>query len=89
MLQLTRISILLFYLTCLGDETRLACIGLMVLSGLFGVACTVVEFTQCNPANMLWTGVRPAEYTCIDQPQFFRISGLINLLCKRPLACAL
>lgn len=84
MLQLTRISILLFYLTCLGDETRITCIGLMVLSGLFGVACTVVEFMQCSPTYMLWSGTRPAVYKCIDQPQFFRISGLINLLCKRP-----
>lgn len=83
MLQLTRISMLLFYLTCLGKETRMTCIGLIVLSALFGVACTVVEFLQCSPTSMLWTGVRPATYKCIDQPQFFRISGLINLICKR------
>lgn len=82
MLQLTRISILLFYLTCLGSETRLVCIGLMVLSGLFGVACTVVEFMQCTPAYMLWKGVRPAGYKCINQPQFFRVTGLINLICE-------
>lgn len=87
MLQLTRISILLFYLTCLGKETRINCIGLMVLSGLFGAACTVVEFMQCTPTYMLWSGSRPAEYTCINQAQFFRVSGLINLICKRPLVC--
>lgn len=83
MLQLTRISMLLFYLTCLGKETRMTCIGLIVFSALFGVACTIVEFLQCSPTSMLWTGVRPATYKCIDQPQFFRISGLINLICKR------
>lgn len=82
MLQLTRISILLFYLTALGKDVRIVVILLIVASILFGSACTIVEFLQCRPASMLWLGKKPAEYSCIDQAQFFRITGLINLIRK-------
>lgn len=86
-LQLTRISILLFLLTALGKDTRMTIIGLIVLSALFGAACTLVVFLQCRPATMLWTGNKPAEYSCINQPQFFRITGLINVISKLNYKC--
>ncbi|PSR84025.1 hypothetical protein BD289DRAFT_434948 [Coniella lustricola] len=34
---------------------------------------------QCSPAYILWSADRPAEYTCIKQVLFFRITGIINL----------
>lgn len=78
-LQLARISILLFYMTNLGKGVRTICIGLGIASILFGIACTVVEFVQCSPAYMLWSAEKPAEYTCINQILFFRVSGIVNL----------
>ncbi|KAI0125020.1 hypothetical protein BJ170DRAFT_484894 [Xylariales sp. AK1849] len=79
-LQLTKISILLFYMTSLGKDVKIPCVFLMVLSMLFCIATTIAEFLQCQPAYMLWSGTRPEGFKCIDQTQFFRITGFINLI---------
>lgn len=79
-LQLTKISILLFYMASLGKTMKIPCTTLITLSILTCIACTVVEFTQCTPTEMLWTGVRPEGYKCINQVQFFRVTGVINLI---------
>lgn len=79
-LQLTKISILLFYMSSLGQAIKKPCVILIVASGLFGVATTVVELLQCQPAYVLWTNIRPAGFTCINQIRFFQTTSLINLI---------
>lgn len=58
-IQLARISILLFYLNSLGKQARPVCLGLIDISILFAIVCTVVEFLQCKlhlffPSFFLW-----------------------------------
>lgn len=70
---------LLFYASCLGHSVKKQCAVLIAFSSVFCVACTIVEFLQCRPTSMLWTGRLPVDYTCINQKLFFEVTGLINL----------
>lgn len=55
MLQLARVSILLFYLNTLGKQVRTVCIALICVSTVFGIACTIVEFLQLVKFHALCT----------------------------------
>ncbi|KAF2499697.1 hypothetical protein BU16DRAFT_558008 [Lophium mytilinum] len=78
-LCLTKVSISMFYITTFGVKVRRPCQVIIGVSILFVIACTVVEFTQCRPTYMLWTGTRPEGYKCINQPMFFKVTGFVSL----------
>ncbi|KAF2810362.1 uncharacterized protein BDZ99DRAFT_476533 [Mytilinidion resinicola] len=78
-LCLTKISISMFYISTFGAKIKKPCQAIIGFSILFLIACTVVEFTQCRPPDMLWNGTRPKGYKCINQPMFFKVTGFISL----------
>ena len=79
-LQLTKISILLFY-TSLAQIRYFhrAAYSLIGISAVFALACTFVEIFQCSPVAKSVYGSLVAG-KCIAQAHFFIVSGYVNLI---------
>ncbi|CZR54207.1 uncharacterized protein PAC_04090 [Phialocephala subalpina] len=78
-LQLTKISILLFYISLSNAQyLRKWSWGMIGLSATFCLACTIVEIFQCSPVQKSIYGASVAG-VCIQQPEFFKATGFINL----------
>ncbi|KAL1960393.1 hypothetical protein VTO42DRAFT_7692 [Malbranchea cinnamomea] len=78
-LQLTKVSILLFFLSLRpGGRYSKVIYGVMAICIGLCISVTFADLFQCKPLGKAWYGDTPGK--CIDQLLFFRSTAIINIV---------
>lgn len=78
-LQLTKVSILLFFLSLRPSQRYCQVIyGVMDICILLCISVTFADLFQCSPMEKAWYG--NTEGKCIDQLMFFTSTAIVNII---------